>query len=129
MTLPHLLPLSVVELPLDILHLIFPYLDVESFLNLCRTCKALHHPSIRLDAAYWSFATHRDFRFPNQSVAQHDCGRWYKLYRRLLTQSRVYTWGSNDSKRLGQESTRPVAFPTEMENTRQLGAIIDMQCG
>jgi|SRR5690242_50453 len=142
---------SITDLPLDILVLIFPYLDAKSFLSLCGTCKAFQQPSIRLDPAYWSFTTRSAFRVPNQPVVQHDGLRWQKLYRRMLTQSHVFTWGNNAHSRLGHsyvESApdfpmllprRPgpirrrgqasCAFPKEMEGTKQLGVIADMQCG
>ncbi|EMD87843.1 hypothetical protein COCC4DRAFT_143329 [Bipolaris maydis ATCC 48331] len=146
---------SITDLPLDILVLVFPYLDAKSFLSLCSTCKSFQHPSIRLDPAYWSYITRTTFRVPNQPVVQHDGVWWQKMYRRLLTQSRVFTWGQNGHNRLGHashpESTffphlshirtnlmRPgrrtgynskEAHPTEMDNTRNLGVIADMQCG
>lgn len=144
---------SITDLPLDILVLIFPYLDAKSFLALCGTCRGFQQSSIRLDPAYWSFATRSTFRVPNQPVVQHDGIRWQKMYRRLLTQSRVYTWGCNSHSRLGhsygdvpprQNSAIPrmlrpgrirahvetnCSYPTEMEDTRDLGIIADMQCG
>ncbi|KAF2997055.1 hypothetical protein E8E13_001550 [Curvularia kusanoi] len=145
---------SITDLPLDILVLVFPYLDAKSFLSLCSTCKAFQQPSIRLDPAYWSFTTRSAFRVPNQPVVQHDGLRWQKLYRRMLTQTRVYTWGNNGQNRLGHGypeleqvplirgpmpfnrhprmrlgGRRDCAFPTEMEDTRKLGIIADMQCG
>ncbi|PVH99450.1 RCC1/BLIP-II [Periconia macrospinosa] len=140
---------SLTELPLDILVLVFPYLDAKSFLALCGTCKAFHQDSIRLDSAYWAHQTRSTFRVPNQPVVQSDGARWQKLYRRLLTQSRVYTWGSNSNHRLGH-SYDPVFAPghhiggmrlahrrgqvrsytpKEMDNTRELGIIADLQCG
>ncbi|KAJ4362465.1 hypothetical protein N0V83_010558 [Neocucurbitaria cava] len=141
---------SITDLPLDILVLVFPYLDAKSFLSLCSTCKAFQQPSIRLDPAYWSFATRSTFRVPNQPVVQHDGVRWQKMYRRLLTQSRVFTWGSNSHSRLGHSYEERIhhnptmprimrpgrmrfnnhcSVPTEMEDTRNLGVIADMQCG
>jgi SCF-associated factor 1 len=138
---------SLTDLPLDILVLVFPYLDAKSFLALCSTCKALNQDSIRLDPAYWSYATQTAFRVPNQPVVKHDGARWQKMYRRMLTQSHVFTWGSNVNGRLGhsyaphtpQERHPPgrrrlihnahCSFPTEMENTMDLGIIADMQCG
>ncbi|KAI4960225.1 hypothetical protein J4E86_001847 [Alternaria arbusti] len=148
---------SITDLPLDILVLVFPYLDAKSFLGLCSTCKAFQQPSIRLDPAYWSYLARTTFRVPNQPVVQHDGDRWQKMYRRMLTQSRVYTWGHNSHNRLGHASDpedhahgrtprmrgmragmmRPgrrmynahQAFPTEMDKTRELGVIADMQCG
>jgi SCF-associated factor 1 len=141
---------SITELPLDILVLIFPYLDAKSFLALCSTCKGFQQPSIRLDPTYWSFATRSTFRVPNQPVVQHDGVRWQNMYRRLLTQSRAFTWGSNTHSRLGHSydgdaldmpvmtRMRPgrrrlnnthCSVPTEMDNTTSLGVIADMQCG
>jgi SCF-associated factor 1 len=141
---------SITDLPLDILVLVFPYLDAKSFLSLCSTCKAFQQNSIRLDPAYWSHATRSTFRVPNQPVVQHDGVRWQKLFRRLLTQSRVFTWGDNGQGRLGHglqerdirlpRGTRHVArrgpisniscsFPTEVAHTEELGVIADMQCG
>ncbi|KAF2826036.1 hypothetical protein CC86DRAFT_446531 [Ophiobolus disseminans] len=140
---------SITDLPLDILVLVFPFLDAKSFLSLCSTCKAFQQPSIRLDPAYWSLATRSTFRVPNQPVVQHDGQRWHNMYKRLLTQSRVYTWGSNTHNRLGHGYDEPLtlpvfprfnrpdrrsmnmhcSFPTEMEDTRNLGVIADMQCG
>lgn len=143
---------SITDLPLDILVLVFPYLDAKSFLALCSTCKAFQQPSIRLDPAYWSHATRVTFRVPNQPVVQHDGVRWQKMYKRLLTQSRVFTWGSNTYNRLGHDEreqaghnpTMPrmprfqparwrgstsCAVPTEMDHARELGVIADMQCG
>lgn len=146
---------SITDLPLDILVLVFPYLDARSFLALCSTCKSFQQPSIRLDPAYWSYITRTTFRVPNQPVVQHDGLRWQKMYRRLLTQSRVFTWGQNGHNRLGHAAhgdsetlpRRPYMraglmrpgrltrynakepHPTEMDNTRNLGVIADMQCG
>src|SRR5690349_7190117 len=129
---------SITDLPLDILVLIFPYLDAKSFLSLCSTCKAFQQPSISLDPAYWSYVTRSTFRVPNQPVVQHDGLRWQKMYRRLLTQSHAFTWGSNTHSRLGHSYAddegdiaviprfgRPgrrrfnnmnCSFPTEMED-------------
>ncbi|KAH8722415.1 regulator of chromosome condensation 1/beta-lactamase-inhibitor protein II [Phaeosphaeriaceae sp. PMI808] len=140
---------TITDLPLDILVLIFPYLPANTFLALCSTCKAFQQPSIRLYPAYWSFATRSTFRVPNQPVVQNDGVRWQKMYRRLLTQSRVFTWGHNTHSRLGHSyndgvhdlsvlprvrpgrwrATTKCSFPTEMEDTRDLGVIADMQCG
>lgn len=147
-------PSPITDLPLDVLLLIFPYLDVKSFLALCSTCKSLHQPSIRLESSYWRQATRSTFRVPNRPVVEHDGARWQQMYRRLLTQTRVFTWGSNGHTRLGhsyapdahslmtprairpgrpvgprRQVRNPMGVPTEMEDTRDLGVIADMQCG
>lgn len=140
---------TLVDLPLDILLLIFPYLDARSFLSLCRTCKAFQQPQIRLDSAYWSHATQLTFRVPNRPVVQNDGQRWHNLYKRLLTQSRVYTWGSNTRGCLGYgepivmtrhpriiNRRQPARLdpqingvPREMQGARGIGVIADLQCG
>ncbi|KAF1973905.1 hypothetical protein BU23DRAFT_126550 [Bimuria novae-zelandiae CBS 107.79] len=121
---------NITELPLDILVSIFPYLDAKSFLAVCSTCKAFQQPSIRLDPAYWSFQTRATFRVPNQPVVQHDGDRWQKMYKRLLTQTRVYTWGSESNHRLGHRTNaRSCHLPGEMEGEHALGIIADLQCG
>ncbi|KAF2742040.1 hypothetical protein M011DRAFT_472533 [Sporormia fimetaria CBS 119925] len=123
---------SLIDLPLEILLLIFPYLDIKSFLALCNTCKSLHQDSIRLDSLYWSHAVRDTFRVPNQPVVQHDGARWQKLYRRLLTETRAFTWGSNTRKQLGHDTMGrhfKGSYPEEMKDVRALGVIADMQCG
>ncbi|TLS26948.1 hypothetical protein PpBr36_05076 [Pyricularia pennisetigena] len=117
-----------VNLPLDVLVLIFPRLDAKSFLALCSTCKAFQQPSIRLDPSYWSALTRDTFRVPNQPIVQHDGLRWQRMYRRLLRDARAFTWGENGSGRLGRNS-RQVPDPNEMDAVRGLGIIADMQCG
>ena len=142
---------SITDLPVDVLVLIFPYLNAKDFLALCGTCKALQQDSIRLDPAYWRHATQAAFRVRNQPVIEHDGVRWQKLYRRMLTQSRVFTWGSNSDHRLGHsypqlqparrgrgpripvgrrfQHNSHIHFPTPMEKVQELGVIADMQCG
>lgn len=65
------------------------------------------------------------------------------MYRRLFTQSRVYTWGNTSYGRLGHSSEVPYneapaprhwvtsncPRPVELEDARKLGVIADMQCG
>ena len=134
------------DLPKEVLDLILSYLDAKSFLVLCSTCQALHHADIRLNATYWRRAV-RSFRVPNQPVVEGDGERWQKLYRRLLTQTHAYTWGSNSYGSLGHsfelESTTPgsgirhrrgirannVSVPKEMDDASKLGIIADLQCG
>ncbi|OAG02964.1 RCC1/BLIP-II protein [Paraphaeosphaeria sporulosa] len=122
--------INITELPLDILVLVFPYLDAKSFLAFCSTCKAFQQPSIRLDPAYWSFQSRSTFRIPNQPVVQHDGVRWQKMYKRLFTQTRVYTWGSEGNNRLGhQTNARSCPSPQEMHGAREMGVIADLQNG
>lgn len=140
---------GLLDLPVDLLLMIFPYLDVKSFLSLSSTCTALHKPEFLLESSYWSSITRATFRVPNQPVVQNDGQRWQRLYKRLLTQTRVYTWGHNEKACLGHSYESPhsvnlappalrraramrsrhVSWPTEMAKVEELGVISDMQCG
>ncbi|KEQ73858.1 RCC1/BLIP-II protein [Aureobasidium namibiae CBS 147.97] len=147
-------PTQLLDLPVDIIYLILPYLDVTSFVSLTSTCTALHQPDLAQHAPYWSSAARQTFRVPNQPVVENDGLRWQKMYRRLLTESRCFTWGNNDRMCLGHgheqhmgspfgrggigpagrrrpilRARQHVSWPTEMENMKQLGIIADMQCG
>lgn len=137
------------DLPVDVLYLIFPHLDVPTFIALTSTCKALHQPALSQYAHYWSSETRSTFRVPNQPVAENDGARWQKMYKRLLTQSKVYTWGSNEMGCLGHSQVTPAqlnslppaernrlfrlskqaSWPTVMTNTNDIGIVADMQCG
>lgn len=149
-------PTTLLDLPVDLLVLVFPYLDAASFLSLTSTCTALHTSAFMSDSTFWSMLVRRDFRVPNQPVVQHDGKRWAKLYKRLRTQSRIFTWGSNERfSCLGHAPSKPdegnsngrfggrlgrripprsrnragVGWPVEMAGTEELGIISDLQCG
>ncbi|KAM3423083.1 hypothetical protein BST61_g543 [Cercospora zeina] len=144
---------ALLDLPVDLLVLIIPYLDARSFLSLTSTCTALHTADFVHDSPYWSALVRRDFRVPNQPVVENDGRRWHKLYKRLRTQSKAFTWGNNEKGCLGHAThdlpTPPNAFrgqdarmrihrgrrprkavyPGEMQGLENLGVISDMQCG
>ncbi|KAK4631587.1 hypothetical protein CLAFUW4_03404 [Fulvia fulva] len=137
---------KLLDLPIDILLLIFPYLDAPSFLSLTATCRALHSTEILHDSAFWSHLVRRDFRVPNQPVVQNDGHRWQKLYKRLRTQAKIFTWGNNEKGCLGHSYETPmitspgpgarrgrrrhVNWPVEMQGiTKAMGVISDVQCG
>ncbi|KAK4539183.1 hypothetical protein LTR36_001183 [Oleoguttula mirabilis] len=137
-------PTNLLDLPVDILLLIFPYLDAASFLSLTSSCAALHSPSFTNDSQYWSTLVRTTFRVPNQPVVQTDGVRWQKLYKRLRTQSRIYTWGNNEKACLGHSYDTPsgprgrmrharrrqhISWPAEMQATEGLGIVSDVQCG
>lgn len=140
-------PTKILDLPVDLLLMIFPYLDAASFLSLTSTCKALHAPDFVHDSTYWSALVRRDFRVPNQPVVQSDGQRWQKLYKRMRTQSKVFTWGSNDHNCLGHSDDVPrgltgpgfrrvnprrkrhISWPGQMQGLDKLGVISDVQCG
>jgi len=138
------------NLPVEILLSIFPYLDANSFLSLTSSCKSLHQPEFVHEASFWSTIVRSTFRVPNQPVVQNDGKRWQKLYKRLHTQSRVMTWGDNQKACLGHSYTSPagsrmrggpprgharairqkhISWPQKVEGTEGLGVVSDLQCG
>ncbi|KAF2238784.1 RCC1/BLIP-II [Viridothelium virens] len=135
----------VLELPKEVFDIILSYLEPKSLLNLCSTCRALHHADIRLNATFWRQAV-RSYRVPNQPIIEGDGEHWQKLYRRLVTQTHVYTWGSNAYGSLGHsfeiQSSNPgsglrrshridaknVSVPKEMDDAPKLGVLVDLQC-
>ncbi|PNS19210.1 RCC1 repeat-containing protein [Sphaceloma murrayae] len=141
------MPTTFSDLPLDILHLITAHLDVPTFLSLTSTCHSLSSPTLSQSSAFWLSAVHATFRVPNQPVVSHDGLRWKKLYKRLLTQTRPYTWGSNSKGQLGHSflssdeihaippaermrrarRARQVSWPETMET--EGGIIADLQAG
>lgn len=140
---------SLLDLPVDILFMIFPYLDALSFLRLTATCKDLRNPDLLHEPSYWSTALRTTFRVPNQPVVQHDGERSYKLFKRMFTQSKIYTWGNNEKGCLGHSWVHPatvasvppamrrtrgmrsrhVSWPAQMQDTEGLGVVSDLQCG
>ena len=141
---------TILDLPVELLLLTFQYLEVNDFLNLTSTCKTLHKPEFLQDSAYWSNLVRTTFRVPNQPVVEHDGKRWQKLYKRLRTQSRIYTWGNNEKACLGHSYELPatmehmirpgsrrqnmlrkrhVPWPEQMRRVEDLGVISDLQCG
>lgn len=139
---------GLLDLPVELLLETFSYLDVSSFLNLTSTSKALHKPEFVNDSAYWSNLVRTSFRVPNQPVVEKDGERWQKLYKRMLTQSRIYTWGNNEKACLGHSwgaasqlvrmqdgrmltaRRRPrISWPEQMQRVDDLGVISDLQCG
>lgn len=153
-------PSPLTTLPMDVLRdCIIHYLDAPSFLALCRTCTDLAKPDFRYDPAYWKAVTQRTFRVTDHIAAPADGKRWQKLYKNLVHNTRVFTWGEDSRGALGQEDpnadlpARPPGlfrgrgpimrrgrpqvvrqfehrpYPVEMHGSRNLGVIADLQCG
>lgn len=136
---------SLLDLPVELLLEILHNLDVRSFLDVTATCKGLRSPAFTQDSTYWSNAIRSTFRVPNQPVARNDGLRWQKLYKRMSTQSRVYTWGADEEGSLGQNLDPPTVrrgarvfqkrsySPQQMQFTKlsaqSSGQVADVQCG
>ncbi|KAI9837336.1 MAG: hypothetical protein M1819_000410 [Sarea resinae] len=142
------------DLPIDVLLHVASFLGIQDLFSLCLTTRDLD--LLRHDSSYWNRAIRSTFRLPNRPMIQADGDHLAKLYRRLLTQSRVYVWGNNEGQNLGPMGppqptynpvTRPplpgrrlrrpvrnhsrnsIAWPMKMQGAKDIGIIVDMQCG
>lgn len=141
--------MNILDLPEDILSLVFVLLNPKDFLSLCRSSKVLYN-NYQKDSLFWRTKTSTTFRTPISPLLKTDGARWYSLYRRLKTQTRLFTWGQGIKGNLapGIEPRRgrivgrimPHAprhhyvrttsnWPTETKVPDDVGIIADLQCG
>ena len=106
---------KLLELPQDILDIIFPYLPPKSFLAFCSVNKEAYE-QYHLDPLYWRIRTSDTFRLQispllSESRAdQSNVGKtavspfarnWSWLYKTLRTQTRPFSWGQGIEGGLG----------------------------
>jgi SCF-associated factor 1 len=154
---PAFLAMNLIELPDDVLSLIGLELEPRDFLALCSTCKTLYS-QYRKDSTYWRTAASKTFRLPISPLLAADGPRWYSLYKKLKTQTRLYTWGQGLKGNLGHGRALPIhpgrglrgrvipraphrpvprmtfqrtssSWPTETHIPDEVGVTADMQCG
>ena len=87
-------------LPEEVLDLVFACLAPKDFLSLCSTSKSFYEQH-HLNPYYWRTEASSTFRLPISSLLHADGARWYWLYRKLKTQTRLYTWGQGRNGNLG----------------------------
>lgn len=133
-------PFRILNLPADILVLIFPYLEPEEFLSFCKINRACWDTWHR-EPEYWRTKTRETFRIPNHPLLQADGERWNWLYRKMRTDTKAFTWGQNSYHSLGQgpfQGTNPQLrrrhiagsrLPKPMHIPEDVGIIADLQCG
>ncbi len=68
------------------------------------------------DSTFWHALTRKTFRIPPQPLLQG--ARWQWLYKKLLTQTRLYTWGDNKSGNLGHGESLAVTATREIQRFR-----------
>ena len=135
---------TLLDLPQDILDLIFPYLPPRSFLNFCSINQDTYR-AYRVDPLYWRTETSSTFRLPISPLLHADGSRWHWLYKKLRTQSRPFTWGEGLYGGLGPGAglrdagrgfkPRGVferlssSWPTEVYVREEVGVIVDLQAG
>ncbi|RMD44953.1 hypothetical protein DV735_g4, partial [Chaetothyriales sp. CBS 134920] len=98
--------MAIGDLPEDITPLILSYLSPADYLAFCCSSKSLYH-KYRQDSYYWRSATAATFRLPISPLLAADGPRWYWLYKKLSTQTRLYTWGQGLRGSLGQGVVLP----------------------
>jgi SCF-associated factor 1 len=142
--------MAILDLPQDALLLILLHLAPLDYLNFCSACHGVEQ--YRADPSYWRTKASSTFRIPISPLLAADGPRWYSLYKKLKTQTRLYTWGQGRKGSLGQGRapivrnprgrvipTRPVprlifqrvnsTWPTESHVPDEVGIIADLQCG
>ncbi|KAJ9602936.1 hypothetical protein H2200_012716 [Cladophialophora chaetospira] len=92
--------MSILELPDDILSIVLSFLPAEEYLKFCRVSKQVYI-KYRQDSAFWRNETSNTFRLPISPLLAADGPRWYWLYKRLKTQTHLYTWGQGVKGNLG----------------------------
>ena len=128
--------MTVLDLPEDLLFIIFYHLPPKSFLSLVSACTALY--AYRTVADYWRPLTSQTFRLPISPLLAADGSRWIWLYKKLKTQTRPFTWGKGIEGGLGRgvseddgskfERTSS-SWPTQAYWDPSNGIIADLQCG
>lgn len=144
--------MEILDLPPDVLIIILLNLSPADYLNFCATCQSVQQ--YRQDSLYWRIAASSTFRIPISPLLAADGPRWYSLYKKLKTQTCLYTWGQGRKGSLGHGRTlqpivrnprgrviphRPVprqifqrinsTWPTESDVPDEVGIIADLQCG
>lgn len=148
--------MNILDLPQDALLLVLANLDPADYLAFCQTTKAIYQ-EYRQDPSFWRTTTSTTFRLPISPLLAADGPRWYSLYKKLKTQTRLYTWGRGEKGNLGHGRVlqlpprgpfrgrgriiphRPIprqtfqrvssSWPTETDIPDEVGAIADLQCG
>jgi SCF-associated factor 1 len=145
------------DLPEDVLLLILLDLSPRDHLAFCQVTKAVY-ATFRQDPVYWRTTTSSTFRLPISPLLAADGPRWYWLYKKLKTQTRLYTWGQGRKGNLARGRVlvqpavggrfrgrgralphRPIprqtfqrvssSWPTEADVPDEVGVIADLQCG
>lgn len=129
----------------DIILLVFPYLRPKEFLALCSInvrnvlrhlfASALtilqkqFHETFRLEPSYWREETRKTFRHPIHPLLQADGPRWQWLYKKLLTKTKVYTWGQGGDSRPPHNVSFGNPWPNETYAEDDMGIVVEVQCG
>ena len=134
--------MKLTDLPTDIIVSIFPYLNAADFLSITSCTPSFL--AYRQEPSYWRDLTQKTFRIPPQPLLASDGARWQRIFKSLLTQTHVFTWGNNGQSNLGHSflvaptagrriiynaPPHRISWPTEMENMDEVGVVSDVQAG
>ena len=95
--------LTILDIPQDVIEIILKYLYPRSFLHFCCITKQFWQDQ-RRNPTYWRVATSTTFRIPISPLLRAEGDRWYWLYKKLMTQTKAFTWGQGSSGALGLPS-------------------------
>ena len=99
--------MPITDLPEDIIHLILPFLSAKDFLSFTSTNKAFYD-TFQLDRGYWRTQISSTFRLPISPLLYQEGGaRWYRLYKKLRTETTAYAWGPDSDGALGLVENDP----------------------
>jgi SCF-associated factor 1 len=98
--------ITILDIPQDVLEIVFLYLHPKSFLHFCRLTTQFWRDQSR-NPTYWRVTTSTTFRIPISPLLHAEGDRWYWLYKKLRTQTKAFTWGQGTSGALGLPPTRP----------------------
>lgn len=119
--------MEILEFPDDVLVIVLSYLKPEDYLSFCRIQRSVYR-RYRQDPLYWRSNTSETFRLPISPLLAADGPRWYWLYKRLKTQTQLYTWGQGVKGNLGpgraSPITRPLPYHPPNRPTPNLAAMI-----
>ncbi|KIX08254.1 uncharacterized protein Z518_02910 [Rhinocladiella mackenziei CBS 650.93] len=99
--------MTLLDLPGDVLSIILSFLQPKDYLTFCRVSKPVYL-EYRQDSLYWRTEASNTFRLPISPLLAADGPRWYWLYKRLKTQTRLFTWGQGMGGNLGPGRSRSV---------------------
>jgi len=147
--------MPLIDLPEDVLTIVLSHLQPRDYLAFCQVSKAIY-PEYRQASFYWRIQTSNTFRLPISPLLAADGPRWYWLYKRLKTQTQLYTWGQGLKGNLGPGRALPTphrglapprilprvrpypaqifqrtssSWPTATHVPDEVGVIADLQCG
>ena len=83
---------ALLDLPEDVVLLVLSNLGPRSYLSFCETSKVASQ-QYTYQPSYWRVQAAQKFRLPISPLLHADGARWYWLYKKLKTQTRLYTWG------------------------------------